>query len=59
MFVVHVTFCLVVSILLTLVVVEAEIDASRGHLLANAEIAAGRTSVWSPSALSPPRTYLR
>ncbi len=59
MFVVNVTFCLLASILLTLVMAEAEIDASRGHLLANAEIALGRTSVWTPQAASPASTHLR
>jgi hypothetical protein len=54
-FVVNVTFCLVASVLLTLVLVEAEIDASPGHLLASAEIAAGKTS----TALAPARSQLR
>lgn len=55
MFVVNVTFCLVASVLLTLVLVEVEIDASPGHLLASAEIAAGKTS----TALAPARSQLR
>ncbi len=58
-FVVNVTFCLVAGALLTLVMVQAEVDASRGHLLANAEIAAGRTSIWTGQTRSPASSQLR
>lgn len=59
MFVVNVTFSLVAGILLTLVLVEAEIDASRGHLLASAEIATGRTPIWSVPAQVPAPSHVR
>jgi hypothetical protein len=58
-FVVNVTFCLVASVLLTLVLVEAEIDASHGHLLAAAEIASGRPSVWTSPAQAAAASHLR
>ena len=54
-FVVNVTFCLVASVLLTLVLVEAERNAAHGHMLADAEIAVGRTLIWTP----PTPTHLR
>jgi hypothetical protein len=52
---VNVTFCLVASVLLTLVLVEAERNAAHGHMLADAEIAVGRTLIWTP----PTPTHLR
>lgn len=57
MFVVNVTFCLIASVLVTLVLVEAEIDASRGHLLASTEIGTGGTSIWGSPA--PPLSHLQ
>jgi hypothetical protein len=58
-FVVNVTFCLIASVLLTLVVTQAELVAGRGHLLADAEIAAGRSAVWSGPVLTAHRTEPR
>jgi hypothetical protein len=58
-FVVNVAFSLLAGILLTFIVVEAECDIARGHMLADAEIAVGRTSIWTAPAQLSRQTHPR